>query len=70
MISETEARRSSCHDLRAVQSIHPGDEGGIALEVDAGAEPCQLLNMHEAIVENSLPHPGESLFAMHMRAIS
>src|SRR3990170_9168086 len=53
------------HDLRAGQAAHAGDEGGIAFEVDTGAEPCQLLHMHEAILEDRLAHRGGALGRAH-----
>src|SRR6266508_6860165 len=44
------------HDLRATQAVNAGDEGGVALEIDAGAKTRELLHMHEAVLEDGLAH--------------
>src|SRR5262245_66565152 len=42
------------HDRRALEPAHPRDEGRVALELDAGAEPRQFLHTHEAVLEDCL----------------
>ena len=55
------------HDLRAAQAINPGDEGGVALELDLGAKPRQLLHMHEAVLEDGLAHLRGAVRHAHQR---
>ena len=67
MISETEARKSVAMTCAPASPLHAGDHGGVALEVDAGAEPRQLLHMHEAVLEDRLAHGRGALRHAHQR---
>ena len=40
------------HHRRALQALDALDGRGLAVEMDAGAEPRQFLHMHEAVFEN------------------
>src|SRR5262245_15989131 len=39
------------HHRRALEPLDSGDGGALAVELDARAEPCQLLHVHEAVLE-------------------
>ena len=41
MISETDARRSVAMTSAPCQPLDAGDDGGVALEIDAGAKTCR-----------------------------
>src|SRR5579883_1696582 len=43
-----------CHHRRPLQRLHPFDHGRITLKPDPCAEAGELLDMHEAVLENRL----------------
>ena len=42
------------HDLRALQALDAGDGRDLAVEMDVGAEAGELLDVHEAVLEDRL----------------
>src|ERR1700739_1627651 len=42
------------HHGRALEALEPLDGRGLAVEMDAGTEPRQLLHVHEAVFEDGL----------------
>ena len=55
------------HHRRALELAAALDGGGLAVELDAGAEPRQLLHMHEAVLEDGLGDARGALGAGHQR---
>ena len=49
------------HHRRALELGDAFDDGAVAFEPDMGAEPRQLLHVHEAVLENRLGDPRGAL---------
>ncbi len=55
------------HDRRALEHVDTFDGRALAVELDAGAKPRQLLHVHEAVLEDGLGDAGGSLRPRHQR---
>ena len=67
MTSDTEARRSVAITGAPLSVLDALDGRGLAVELDAGAEPRQLLHVHEAVLEDRLGDARGALGAGHQR---
>src|SRR5690606_30162284 len=49
------------HDRSTLEPVNPGNDGGVALDLDLGTHAAHFLHVHEAVLEHRLDHGAGAL---------